>query len=99
MTSQTNSILNLLANIMMLIGGYLFYVNFITKEIKWYIYYFMRLATALLITGAFSRVLFDLNIVYTGVTRDFDIIEALIALTRNFGLGSILIYLTLKSKS
>jgi hypothetical protein len=98
MTSQINSVLNLVANLMMLIGGYLFYLHYITKEMKPHIYFIMRLATASLITGAFSRVLFDLNIIYTGVTRDFDIIEAVIALTRNFGLGAILIYLTLKFK-
>lgn len=98
MTSQINSVLNLIANMLMLVGGYLFYVHFITKEMKLHIYHMMRFATALLLTGAFSRVLFDINILYTGINKNFDVIEALIALTRNIGLGSILIYLTVKFK-
>ena len=98
MTSQINSLLNLVANIMMLVGGYLFYIHFITKEMKLYVYHLMRIATALLITGTFSRVLFDINILYTGINRNFNLIEAGIALARNIGLGTILIYLTLKFK-
>lgn len=98
MTSQINSILNLVANSMMLAGGFLFYVHFITKEMKLYVYHIMRFAAALLVTGAFSRVLFDINILYTGINKNFDVLEAAIALCRNTGLGAIIIYLTLKFK-
>ena len=99
MTSQINSIVNLIANILLLIGGYMFYVHYITKEMKLYVYHIMRFCTALLITGAFSRVLFDINILYTGINKNFDVLEASIALSRNLGLGGILIYLTNKFKS
>ena len=52
----------------------------------------------MLVTGALSRVIFDLNIIITGQNKNFDIIEAAIALLRNFGLGGILIYLLTKKK-
>lgn len=90
--SQINSILNIVANTMLLFGGSLFHIHFIVRKMKWY--YTMRFFTALLLTGAFSRVLFDINIIYTGVNNNFDIMEAAIALSRNIGLGGILIYLT-----
>lgn len=99
MTSQINSIVNLIANILLLVGGYTFYVHYITREMKWIIYHTMRFCTALLITGAFSRVLFDINILYTGINKNFDVLEAAIALNRNIGLGGILIYLTNKFKN
>lgn len=97
MTSQINSILNLVANVLLLIGGYQFYLHFIIKEMK--LYFIMRFFTALLLTGAFSRVLFDINILYTGVNKNFDVLEAAIALSRNIGLGGVLIYLTFKFKT
>lgn len=96
MTSQINSIFNLVANMMLLVGGYQFYIHFIKREMK--LYHIMRVLAALLITGAFSRVLFDINILYTGVNKNFDVLEAAIALSRNIGLGGVLIYLTLKFK-
>lgn len=92
MNSLTNSIINLIANFMLFYGGYMFYLHYITKEMK--LYYTMRLFTALLLTGSFSRILFDLNIIYTGVNKSFDVLEASIALSRNIGLAGILIYLT-----
>lgn len=94
MTSQINSILNLIANIMLLIGGYQFYIHFIIKEMKFF--HTMRFFTAMLVTGALARVLFEINVLYTGVNNNFNILEASIALSRNLGLGGILLYLTTK---
>lgn len=96
MTAQVNSILNLIANTALFIGGFAFYYHHITKELPLWLYHSLRFFTALLVTGAFSRVLFDMNIVITGVNNNYDIVEAIIALTRNFGLAGILIYLTFK---
>lgn len=96
MSSSTNSILNLIANVMMFAGGFIFYYHYLTREKinRKSIYYVMKIFTALLLTGSFARVIFDINIIYTGVNRNFDIVEALIALSRNIGLGGILIYIT-----
>ena len=101
MSSTTNSVLNLIANLMMFAGGFIFYYNYLTrKKIKSKeIYYIMRIFTALLLTGSFSRVLFDINILYTGINKNFDVLEAVIALSRNIGLGGILIYITNKFKN
>lgn len=93
-----NSILNLIANLLLFAGGFLFYYNHITKRLSFWKYHILRLFTALLVTGALSRVLFDLNIIITGVNRNFDVVEAAIALSRNFGLGGILIYLLTKKR-
>ena len=93
-----NSVLNLLANLLLFTGGYLFYVHHITKRLPLYQYHLLRLLCAMLVTGALSRVIFDLNIIITGQNKNFDIIEAAIALLRNFGLGGILIYLLTKKK-
>ncbi len=93
-----NSVLNLLANLLMFIGGFLFYYHFLTKKMNKIIYNVMRIFTALLLTGSLSRILFDLNILYTGQNNGFNFIEASIALSRNLGLGGILIYLTQKYK-
>ncbi len=79
-------------------GGFLFYYHYLTKDMKKVVYNTMRVFTALLLTGSLSRILFDLNIIYTGKSVNFNIIEAGIALSRNIGLGSILVYLTLKFK-
>lgn len=93
-----NSILNLLANLLLFVGGFLFYYNHITRGLSFWKYHTLRFLTALLVTGAFSRVLFDLNIIITGQNRNFDLLEAGIALSRNFGLGGILIYLLTKKR-
>lgn len=93
-----NSVLNLLANLLLFVGGFLFYYNHITKRLSFWNYHLLRFFTALLVTGAFSRVLFDLNIIITGQNKNFDVIEAAIALSRNFGLGGILIYLLTKKR-
>lgn len=93
-----NSILNLLANLLMFLGGFLFYYHFLTKDMNKLIYNIMRVFTALLLTGALSRVLFDINILYSGHNNNFNLLEASIALSRNLGLGGILVYLTMKYK-
>jgi hypothetical protein len=94
-----NSILNLVANTMMFVGGFLFYYHFLTKKMNKITYNTMRVFTALLLTGSLSRVFFDINILYCGKNIGFNPVEAAIALSRNLGLGGILIYLTYKFKS
>ena len=94
-----NSILNLLANLLMFIGGFLFYYHFLTKDMNKVLYNIMRIFTALLLTGALSRILFDINILYSGHNTNFNLLEASIALSRNLGLGGILLYLTLRFKN
>jgi hypothetical protein len=91
-----NSVLNLIANLLLFIAGFMFYYNHITKSLPKFLYHTLRFFTALLVTGAFSRVIFDLNIIISGQNRNFDMLEAVIALSRNFGLGVILIYLVYK---
>lgn len=93
-----NSVLNLLANLMLFAGGFMFYYNYLTKSLKFWNYHLLRFFCALLVTGALSRVIFDLNIIITGQNKNFDVLEAGIALSRNFGLGGILIYLLTKKK-
>lgn len=61
---------------------------------SYWVYQLMKIATALLITGTLSRVLFDLNILYLDKSSSFNAVEALIALSRNLGLGGVLVYLT-----
>ena len=101
MNSTTSAILNLIANLMMFSGGLIFYYHYLTrnkiKNIK--MYHTIRVFTALLLTGTLARVFFDLNIIYTGVNKNFDLVETLISLSRNVGLGGILIYLTNKFKN
>lgn len=101
MSSTTNSILNLIANLMIFVGGFIFYYHYLTSDKikKKQVYFIMRIFTALLLTGSFSRVIYDINVIYTGINKNFDIIEALIALCRNIGLGGILIYITNKFKN
>ena len=101
MNSTTNSILNLIANLIIFSGGFMFYYHYLTpKKIKSKeIYYIMRVFTALLLTGSLARVFFDLNIIYTGINKNFNLLEAVIALSRNIGLGGILIYITNKFKN
>lgn len=91
-----NSILNLIANLMLLVGGFSFYYNFISIQLKPFLYHALRFFTAMLVTGAFARVLFDINILIVGQNKNFDLLEAVIALSRNLGLGGILIYLVFK---
>jgi len=95
-----NSIFNLIANIVLFSGGMMFYYHFISRSKipNQNIYYLMKVLTAMLITGSFARVLFDMNVIYVGSTKSFNIVEALIALFRNFGLGGILIFLIHKYK-
>jgi hypothetical protein len=95
-----NSILNLIANIILFLGGMMFYYNFICKSNfkNDKLYYGMKVLTAMLITGSLARVLFDMNVIYVGTTKSFNIVEAIIALFRNFGLGGILIFLINKYK-
>lgn len=101
MSSETNSILNLIANLMMFTGGFIFYYHYLTLEKirKKQVYFIMRIFTALLLTGSLARVVFDMNIIYTGINKNFDFVEAVIALSRNIGLGGILIYITNKFKN
>jgi hypothetical protein len=101
MSNITNSILNLIANLMIFSGGFIFYYHYLTQtKIKSKrIYSMMRIFTALLLTGSLARIVFDMNIIYTGINKNFDIVEAIIALSRNIGLGGILIYITNKFKN
>jgi cytochrome c oxidase assembly factor CtaG len=100
MSSTTNSILNLVANLIIFLGGFLFYYHYLTtKKIKSkQIYCLMRIFTALLLTGSLARVMFDFNVIYTGINENFNLIEAIIALSRNIGLGGVLVYITNKFK-
>jgi uncharacterized membrane protein YqgA involved in biofilm formation len=82
-----NSGLNLLANLIMFIGGFMFYYNSLELIKNKTIYRISRVSTAMLVTGSLSRVLFDLNIILTGQVKYFDWFEAAIALTRNLGFG------------
>jgi hypothetical protein len=95
-----NSILNLIANVVLFSGGMMFYYYFIcrTRIPNQNLYYTMKVLTAMLITGSLARVLFDMNVIYGGSTKSFNIVEAVIALFRNFGLGGILIFLINKYK-
>jgi hypothetical protein len=95
-----NSILNLIANVVLFSGGMMFYYYFIcrTRIPNQNLYYAMKVLTAMLITGSLARVLFDMNVIYVGSTKSFNIVEAIIALFRNFGLGGILIFLINKYK-
>jgi hypothetical protein len=95
-----NSILNLIANIILFSGGMMFYYHFVcrSKFKNDKLYYIMKVLTAMLITGSLARVLFDMNVIYVGTTKAFNIVEAVIALLRNFGLGGILIFLINKYK-
>lgn len=95
-----NSIFNLIANIVLFSGGMMFYYYFIcrTRIPNQKMYYGMKVLTAMLITGSLARVLFDMNVIYVGTTKSFNIVEAVIALFRNFGLGGILIFLINKYK-
>lgn len=82
-----NSGLNLLANLIMFIGGFMFYYNTLELIKSKQIYHLARFASGLLLTGSLGRVLFDLNIILTGTVKIFDWFEAAIALTRNLGFG------------
>lgn len=95
-----NSSLNLLANLLMFVGGFMFYYNVLESIKVKVIYYLARVGGAMLVTGSLSRVLFDLNIILSGTVKYFDWFEASIALTRNFGFGIcfiILVYLNIKN--
>jgi hypothetical protein len=95
-----NSVFNLIANIVLFAGGMMFYYHFICRSRigNKNLYYGMKVLTAMLITGSLARVLFDINVIYVGSTKSFNIVEAVIALFRNFGLGGILIFLINKYK-
>jgi hypothetical protein len=88
-----NSYLNIIANVVLFVGGLMFYHHYIEDVPKSVISAIMKVLTAMLVTGTFARVVFDLNIIISGINKNFDIIESAIALLRNFGLGGILIYL------
>lgn len=100
MTLQSyNALLNLIANLVLFSGGMIFYYNHISKSMGFKLYHFMRLFTAMLLTGSLSRCIYDCNNLITGYQSDnFIWWEAAIALLRNFGLGAILMYLLLKKK-
>jgi hypothetical protein len=95
-----NSVFNLIANVVLFSGGMMFYYYFIcrTRIQNQNLYYAMKVLKAMLITGSLARVLFDMNVIYVGSTKSFNIVEAIIALFRNFGLGGILIFLINKYK-
>jgi hypothetical protein len=91
-----NSVLNLFANGLLFYAGIMFYYHYVEDVPSSTTSAIMRVATAMLVTGAFARVIFDVNVIISGINKSFNLIESLIALTRNFGLGIILIYLIIK---
>lgn len=93
MSAELNSILNLIAQLIMFAGGFIIYIRFLFKEyVNWYIYQITRFGLALLLTFSLARVLFDLNVVITGVNKTFNLLESVIALGRNYGFGIVLFY-------
>lgn len=93
-----NSVLNAGANILLVIGGMYFYYHHLSKQIGLHYYYLLRIATAMLISGALMRALVDIDYVLVGKSASFVWYEAAIALLRNYGLGVILLYTLVKYK-
>ena len=91
-----NSIANTIANILLFCGCLYFYYNHITKDMNKLLYYFMRVATAMLLSGSLARILLDINYAMVGKSTAFIWYEALMALSRNYGAGFILPYAVYK---
>ena len=79
--------------LIMFAGAFIIYIRFLLREyVNWYIYQIARVGLALLLTFSLARVLFDLNVVITGVNKTFNLLEAVIALGRNYGFGIVMFY-------
>lgn len=91
-----NSVLNAGANILLVIGGFYFYYHHLNKQMGIHYYHLLRIATAMLISGALMRALVDIDYVMAGKSPAFIWYEAAIALLRNYGLGVILLYTLVK---
>jgi hypothetical protein len=91
-----NSVFNLGANLILMIGGLYFYYYHLRKQIGVFYYHLLRLASAMLLSGAFMRVLVDIDYLIAGESAAFIWYEAVIALSRNYGLGIILLYTLIK---
>jgi len=93
-----NSLFNAGANLILMLGGLYFYYHHLNKELGFHYYHLLRLATAMLISGSFMRVLVDVDYVIAGKSPSFVWYEAVIGLLRNYGLGVILLYTVVKYK-
>jgi hypothetical protein len=99
MTLDTlNSILNAGANMLLCTGGLYFYYHHLSKKMGYHYYHLLRVATAMLISGALMRTLVDIDYVMVGKSPSYVWYEAAIGLLRNYGLGVILIYTVIKYK-
>jgi Na+-translocating ferredoxin:NAD+ oxidoreductase RnfA subunit len=94
----TLSFFHLIAQVLLFIASISFYMNHITHKGNTYLYHALRVFTALLVTGLFGRIVFDLNVIYTGIYKNFDAVQSAISITKNFSLGVIMVYLVFKKK-